>query len=87
MKNVAALERRVAEFEDALAGSMRQNQEQADEIARLKEEAAHRELLICAWITALRGVRDALKRALEPGVDSAGRVRQIIDGIEEQLRL
>jgi hypothetical protein len=52
----ASLERRVAELEDALAGSMRQNQEQAEEIARLR---AANERLAAEHVEYLSFVADA----------------------------
>lgn len=87
MKNArVTLERRVAELEDALAGSMRQNQEQEAEIARLKQEAEHREQLIGAWVGVLGSVKQRLTNALTSG-EIFAEVRRIIRDIEAQLTL
>lgn len=57
-----------------------------DEIARLKEEAWHRERLIAAWIGVLGGIQTRLRGALASN-DLVAEVRRIIRDIEAQLTL
>lgn len=58
-----------------------------EEIARLKEDRDIADGLIGAWIGLVAATREKLKRSLEPGADTVGYVRELVQQLTEQTRL
>jgi hypothetical protein len=64
------------------------------EISRLREEneqlklnEMHADRLTQTWISLLGRARDRLKRAMEPGADTSGYVKELVEHMDEWLTL